>query len=88
MRIKQAIQVGDNVTNIMKLPCIEKCVKRNDGHGLEWLEYVTTDGDIVESGEVVWCMYVEDLDVYDKILYVHTLQHALRLSEIDKEIVL
>ena len=41
-----------------------------------------------KSGEVVWCMYVEDLDVYDKILYVHTLQHALRLSEIDKEIVL
>ena len=51
MRIKQAIQVGNNVTNIMSLPCIEKCVKRNDRHGMEWLEYVTTDGDIVECGD-------------------------------------
>lgn len=48
MKIKQAIQVGNNVTNIMRLPCIETCTKRNDRHGMECLEYVTTDGDIVE----------------------------------------
>ena len=51
MKIRQAIQVGNNVTNIMRLPCIETCTKRNDRHGMEWLEYVTTDGDIVESGD-------------------------------------
>jgi len=44
MKIIQAIHVGNNVTNIMRLPCIEKCVKRNNKNGLEWLEYVTTDG--------------------------------------------
>jgi len=51
MKIRQAIQVGKNVTNIMRIPCIEKCVKRNDKNGMEWLEYETTDGDIVESGD-------------------------------------
>ena len=51
MKIKQAIQIGDNVTDIMRLPCIEKCVKRNDKNGMEWLLYGTTDGDIVESGD-------------------------------------
>ena len=51
MRIIQALQVGNNVTNIMSFPCIEKCVKRNDKNGLEWLECVTTDGKIVESGD-------------------------------------
>jgi hypothetical protein len=51
MKIRQAIQIGDNVTDIMRLPCIKKCVKRNDRHGMEWLEYWTTDGDIVESGD-------------------------------------
>ena len=55
MKIIQAIQVGNNVTNIMRLPCIETCTKRNDRHGLE---YVTTDGDIVESGD--WLCETED----------------------------
>lgn len=58
MKIIQAIQIGDNVTNIMKLPCIEKCVKRNNKNGLEWLEYGTTDGDIVECGD--WLCETED----------------------------
>ena len=58
MRIKQAIQVGNNVTNIMSLPCIEKCVKRNDKNGLEWLEYDTTDGDIVVCGD--WLCETEE----------------------------
>lgn len=50
-KIVKAIQIGNNITDIMRLPCINKCVKRNDKNGFEWLEYVTTDGDIVEGGD-------------------------------------
>lgn len=39
-----------------------------------------------EEGQVVWCVYAGNCDVYDKVLYVHTLQHALRMSGINKEI--
>lgn len=41
-----------------------------------------------EEGQVIWCFYAGTIDVYDKILYVHTLQHALRMSGINKEITL
>ena len=50
-KIVKAIQIGNNITDIMRLPCIKKCVKCNDKNGFEWLEYVTTDGDIVEGGD-------------------------------------
>ena len=44
MRYKQAIQIGDNVTDIMRLPCVYSCRKEADG-GLcylfyDWDEYV------------------------------------------------
>ena len=39
MKIKQAIQIGDNVTDIMKLPCVVACIKKDDRNGFEWLEY-------------------------------------------------
>ena len=51
MKIRQAIQIGDNVTDIMRLPCIKTVWKCTDMQGLEWLEYGTTDGDIAESGD-------------------------------------
>lgn len=41
-----------------------------------------------DNGHVVWSVYAGDYDVYDKVLFVHTLQHALRMSEINKEITL
>lgn len=44
MKIKQAIQIGDNVTDIMKLPCVTSCVKHNDGNGFEWLVYMVECG--------------------------------------------
>lgn len=39
MTIKQAIQIGDNVTDIMRLPCVVACIKKNDRQGFSWLEY-------------------------------------------------
>ena len=42
----------------MKLPCIKTVWKCTDGHGLEWLEYVTTDGDIIECGD--WLCETEE----------------------------
>jgi len=39
MRYKQAIQIGDNVTDIMKLPCVMECHKRDifrGGHRIEF----------------------------------------------------
>lgn len=44
MRIKQAIQVGSNVTDIFKLPCIKSVRKCDDRNGLEWIEYDMADG--------------------------------------------
>lgn len=37
-KFKQAIRIGDNVTDIMKLPCVFSCHKMGDG-GLEYLLY-------------------------------------------------
>ena len=39
MTINQAIQIGDNVTDIMKLPCVVACIKKDDRNGFYWLEY-------------------------------------------------
>lgn len=42
-----------------------------------------------EDGTVVqWSLYADRASVVEKITYVHELQHALRLCQIDKEIVL
>ncbi len=35
----KAVQIGGNVTDIMKLPCVLSCMKVNDRNGLEWLIY-------------------------------------------------
>jgi hypothetical protein len=58
MRIKQAIQVGSNVTDIFKLPCIKSVRKCDDQNGLEWIEYDMADGGIVECGD--WLCEMED----------------------------
>jgi len=42
-----AIQIGNNVTNIMKLPCVFSCHKMADGE----LEYLLYDWD--EQGQYV-----------------------------------
>lgn len=49
----QAIQVGGNVTGIMRLPCVTACLKLNNKNGLEWLEYVINgdDNQRVEQGD-------------------------------------
>ena len=40
----------------------------------------------LEDLDVIWSIYVEDFAIYDKILYVHELQHALKLCGIEKTI--
>lgn len=61
MRYKQAIKIGSNVTDIMRLPCVFSCHKDADG-GLCYLLYVWTNnriyaipGDwLCESHDGVW----------------------------------
>lgn len=48
---KQAIKIGSNVTDMMKLPCVTACHKLNDKCGLEWLEYEISLGDHKEHAE-------------------------------------
>ena len=42
----------------------------------------------LEDLDVIWSIYVEDFAIYDKIMYVHQLQHAMRLCGIEKEIII
>ncbi len=51
MRFKQAIRIGDNVTDILKLPFVTGVRKCDDQQGFEWLEYDLTDGSIAEKGD-------------------------------------
>ena len=44
MKFKQAIQIGDNVTDILKLPCVNKA-------GFEWLMYILKWGGCAEKGD-------------------------------------
>lgn len=39
----------------------------------------------VDNGQIVWSVYA-DIDIYDKVVYIHELQHALHMSHINKEI--
>ena len=39
MRYKQAIQIGDNVTDIMKLPCVIDVNKAYDDNGVLFYKY-------------------------------------------------
>ena len=52
-KFAQSIQVGNNVTSIMRLPCVTSCHKQNDMQGLEWLEYVINgdENQRVEKGD-------------------------------------
>lgn len=52
-RYRQAIRIGRNVTDIMRLPCVTACVKLNDTQGYEWLEYIISgdDGQRAEEGD-------------------------------------
>lgn len=47
MRYKQAIQIGDNVTDIMKLPCVISAHKNAVGH--ESFIYYKLFGDTITS---------------------------------------
>lgn len=51
MRYIQLIQIGDNVTDILKLPCVTAVFKENDKRGFEWLEYNLTNGEVAEKGD-------------------------------------
>ena len=67
MRFKQAIQIGRNVTDIMKLPCVRGVEKLNDKAGFEWLQYTLKHGDIAEESDWLcedydgnWSVYSND----------------------------
>lgn len=69
-KYKQKIKIGNNVTDIMKLPCVTACYKLNDKRGLEWLEYeIQIDGQktraeagdwICEDYDGHWTVHAED----------------------------
>lgn len=73
---KQAIQIGDNVTGIMKLPCVFSCHKTDDG-SLEYLlyqwnnrqEYIKAHkGDwLCEGGEGIWSV-LTDVEYNEMVL--------------------
>ncbi len=47
----QKIKIGDNVTDIMKLPCVLMCIKHNDKLGHTWLVYYIYCDNQVEMAE-------------------------------------
>lgn len=53
MKFIRSIQISDNVTDIMRLPCISGCKKLDDKNGFEWLEYQTRgcNSEIAEKGD-------------------------------------
>ncbi len=74
-KIIKAIQIGSNVTDIMKLPCVISCMKVNDRHGMEWLIYRVKIGCHVELAEETdyICKDQEgNWHVMDKELYYQT----------------
>lgn len=69
MSIKKAIQIGDNVTDVIRLPCVVACIKKDDQQGFEWLEYrvkcgVSGRAQYAEKGD--WL--VEDTNGYWHIM--------------------
>lgn len=60
MRYKQTIQIGDNVTDIMRLPCVSGCKKLDDKNGFEWLEYQIKGSDSETAEKSDWLC--EDYD--------------------------
>lgn len=60
MCYRQAIRIGRNVTDIMALPCVTACLKKNDKQGHEWLQYIidSDEEQVAEEGD--WL--VEDTD--------------------------
>ena len=51
MIFRQAIQIGDNVTDILKLPCVKGGKKCDDKAGFEWLMYILKWGGCAEKGD-------------------------------------
>ena len=51
---KTAIQIGSNVTNIMKLPCIFSCHKEADGMLCYLLYDWDDDGNYIQAREGDW----------------------------------
>ena len=52
MKFKQAIQIGDNVTDIYKLPCIAGVFKNTDGSAIFRLElFVKSERAIAVKGD-------------------------------------
>ena len=53
-RYRQAIRIGHNVTDIMRLPCVTACLKPNDKQGHEWLEYIINGDEEQRANEGDW----------------------------------
>ncbi len=47
----KAIQIGKNINDVIKLPCVLGCFKANDKCNLEWLMYRVRIGRRVELAE-------------------------------------
>lgn len=69
MKRKQAIQIGDNVGSIMKLPCVEQCFKTVSGNirfegTFECKRRYAIHGDwLVEFDDGKWrCMSSEEFE--------------------------
>lgn len=66
MKFKHAIQVGKNISDIMKLPCVTACHKMNDKNGFEWFQYdvVVYNGSTEIAEESDWIVQGESGDWY------------------------
>lgn len=80
MQYKQAIRIGSNVTDIMKLPCVVQCTKLNDKQGMEWLQYTVVDGgseELAEEGD--WL--IQELDGHWMVMADEYFQKLMRLDK-------
>lgn len=74
MRYKQAIRISDNVTDIMKVPCVTGVRKCDDKHGFEWQEYDLTDGSIAERGDWLCEDYIGKWNVLSNEEYINQIR--------------
>ena len=59
-RFRQAIHIGRNITDIMALPCVTACLKKNDKQDFEWMEYIINGDEEQRANEGDWLC--EDYD--------------------------
>ena len=57
MKYKQAIRIDNNITEMMKIPCVRGCFKNDDKNDFEWLLYQVragADGHMEDAKEGDW----------------------------------